>query len=58
MTITFENKHNGELVKFGDVKSFKTDVEYLGTKGFDIKYNDETFNVVSDKTFRLVMVEA
>jgi hypothetical protein len=57
MTITFENKHTSEIIKVEDVKFFTTDATCLGVTGFDVHYNDGTFNLYSKKTWQLIMVK-
>ena len=57
MTIVFENKHSGELLNVEDVKFFTTEATCLGVTGFDVHYNDGTFNLYSKHTWRLIMVK-
>ena len=57
MTIVFENKHSGELLNVEDVKFFTTEATCLGVTGFDVHYNDGTFNLFSKRTWRLIMVK-
>lgn len=57
MTITFENKHNDKLLKVEDVKFFTTEATCLGVTGFDVHYNDGTFNIFDKRTWRLIMVK-
>ena len=57
MTITFENKYTNEIIKVEDVSRFTTDVTCLGVTGFDVHYNDGTFNIYNKKTWRLIMVK-
>lgn len=56
MRITFENKYTGEAIKVEDVKFVTCDVTCLGVTGFDVHYNDGTFNIFSKKTWRLIVV--
>ena len=57
MTIIFMNKHDhNETIEVKDVKFFTTDVECLGIKGFDVHYNDGTFNLFSKNTWQLILV--
>ena len=57
MTIVFENKYNGEEIRVEDVKFFSTDATCLGQTGFDVHYNDGTFNLYPKKCWRLIMVK-
>lgn len=56
MTITFVDKHTDKVIKVEDVKFFTTDATCLGVTGFDVHYNDGTFNIFNKKTFKLIMV--
>jgi hypothetical protein len=58
MTITFESKHNDEIIKVDDVKYFTADSTCLGVTGFSVHYNDGTFNLYSNRTWKLIMVKA
>ena len=57
MTIKFECKQSGKIVDVEDVKFFTTDATCLGVTGFDVHYNDGTFNLYSKSTWRLIMVK-
>lgn len=57
MTITFENKQSDKIIKVEDVKFFTTDATCLGKTGFDVHYNDGTFNIYPKREWRLIMVK-
>ena len=58
MTIKFLNRHNNDqIIEVEDVKYFVTDVTCLGITGFDVHYNDGTFNIYSKRTWQLISVK-
>ena len=58
MTITFMDKYdNDKIIKVEDVKYFVTDVTLFGVTGFDVHYNDGTFNIYSKQSWQLIMVK-
>lgn len=57
MTITFESKQNGKIIKVKDVKYFTTESECLGKKGYGVNYEDGTFSLYPYKEWILVMVK-
>lgn len=56
MTIVFENKHSDKIIEVEDVKFFTTEATCLGKTGFDVNYNDGTFNLFPKSEWRLLMV--
>lgn len=57
MTIKFECKGSGEIVEVEDVKFFTTDATCLGEYGYDVNYNDGTFNLFPYKSWKLILVK-
>lgn len=58
MTIKFENKYTDEIINVEEVKFFTTEATCLGVTGFDVHYNDGTFNIFNKKEWRLISVKA
>lgn len=56
MTIIFENKQSEMAIEVENVKFFTTDATCLGKTGFDVHYNDGTFNLFPKKEWRLILV--
>ena len=58
MTITFENKQNGDVLRVEDVSSFSTSCTALGRTGFGGNYLDGTFSLFPGSEWRLLYVRA
>ena len=56
MTIKFQNKNTQAVHEVEDVKFFTTDATCLGVTGFDVHYNDGTFNIFDKRQWLLLMV--
>lgn len=57
MTIRFEHKSTSRAIDVEDVKFFTTDASCLGVTGFDVHYNDGTFNLFDRREWRLILVK-
>lgn len=58
MTITFENKQSGKVIKVENVSMFSTSCTCLGRTGFGVNYTDGTFNLFPGSEWRLICVTA
>lgn len=54
MTVTFENKNTGELIHYEGVSYFVPDDSCFGVSGYGLHFTDNTYCLVSDKTFKFV----
>lgn len=58
MTITFENKQSGDVLRIESVSSFSTSCKALGRTGFGVNYLDGSFNLFPGSDWRLIYVKA
>lgn len=54
MTVTFKNKHTGELLVHEDVNYITPSDSLFSTSGTGVHFNDNTYCLVSGDTFDFV----